>query len=137
MFFIRFLLFSFELLLFLASALLLGIGRTIVGSMRELPPSPPSPMAQAALSVAEALDASGIAMEIGFGSKVMGPVLWSKLAVNSVLNPLSALLGVRNGAMADLLQLREGESLGRQIVNEVATVAARNNSHPPPTGLFV
>ncbi|HZM15260.1 MAG TPA: 2-dehydropantoate 2-reductase [Candidatus Krumholzibacteria bacterium] len=45
--------------------------------------------------------------------------VWRKLAINAVINPLSALLGVPNG---DLLRLR---GLPRGLVEEVVQVASR------------
>lgn len=48
--------------------------------------------------------------------------LWKKLAVNAVINPLTALLRVRNG---ELLECPELEALFAVVVEEVWRVAAR------------
>ena len=50
------------------------------------------------------------------------PVLWKKLAVNAVINPLTAILRMRNG---ELLERPELEPLFWEVVEEVWHVAAR------------
>jgi 2-dehydropantoate 2-reductase len=52
----------------------------------------------AAKRVADALRAAGIETRL---SKVMPRLLWRKLAVNTGINPTTALAGVQNGALAD------------------------------------
>lgn len=49
------------------------------------------------------------------------PLIWTKLALNSVINPMAALLGVANGA---LLRLTETKSLAEGVLAEVGAVAA-------------
>jgi 2-dehydropantoate 2-reductase len=55
--------------------------------------------------------------------------LWKKLAVNAVINPLTALLRVRNGELLDRPEL---EPLFAAVVEEVWRVAARHQV-PLPT----
>jgi 2-dehydropantoate 2-reductase len=47
-------------------------------------------------------------------------VLWRKAAVNSAINPVTALTGLRNGQLLEVPALR---SLLRQVTQESATVA--------------
>ena len=63
-----------------------------------------------------------------FSSNVAVSV-WKKLAVNAVINPLTAILGVRNG---DLLDRAELEPLFAAVAEEVWRVAARHQV-PLPT----
>jgi 2-dehydropantoate 2-reductase len=68
----------------------------------------------------------------GFASTTAGnieQVLWNKLLVNAGINALTAILGVRNGALAEH---EDCVSLLVAAVNEAATVAtARGLSIPP------
>jgi 2-dehydropantoate 2-reductase len=57
------------------------------------------------------------------------PVLWKKLAVNAVINPLTAILRVPNG---ELLHRPPLDPLIAEIVEEVWRVAARHKI-PLPT----
>ncbi len=62
------------------------------------------------------------------------PVLWKKLVVNAVINPLTALLRVPNG---ELLERPELDPLVAEIVEEVWRVAARQQvSLPTPPELL-
>jgi 2-dehydropantoate 2-reductase len=54
------------------------------------------------------------------------PELWRKLAVNSAINPLTALRGVPNGA---LLEDAEARALMAAAASEVAAVAAARGLH--------
>lgn len=49
------------------------------------------------------------------------PHVWAKLIVNAAINPLSALTGVRNGALLELPEVRERAA---NIARETAAVAA-------------
>lgn len=49
------------------------------------------------------------------------PRIWRKLAVNCAINPLTALLGVPNGALVDAAELHP---VMRAVIEEVAAVAA-------------
>ena len=48
----------------------------------------------------------------------MGTYVWRKLAINAVINPLSALLGVRNG------ELRRLQNTAHELVRELIPVAS-------------
>lgn len=50
----------------------------------------------------------------------IAPQLWSKLAINAAINPIAAILGVRNGALLDLPPALD---LMRQAAAEVSAVA--------------
>jgi 2-dehydropantoate 2-reductase len=52
------------------------------------------------------------------------PVMWSKLLVNAVVNPLTALLGVRNGWLLDWMD-GDGKQLVAGVVREVLQVGRR------------
>ncbi len=56
-------------------------------------------------------------------------VLWRKLIVNAVVNPLTALHNVRNGEVAERPELR---TLAAAIVDEAAGIAAREGVGLPP-----
>ncbi len=49
--------------------------------------------------------------------------VWRKLAINAVINPLSALLGVPNGELLPLMTIARG------LVEEVVQVATREGQH--------
>ena len=70
-------------------------------------------------AAAQLLTGSGLPCSI---SPNIGAALWKKLAVNAVINPLTALLRVPNG---ELLQHEELQNLFAVIVEEVWHVAAR------------
>jgi 2-dehydropantoate 2-reductase len=60
-------------------------------------------------------------------------VLWKKLAVNAVINPLTAILRIRNG---ELLEREELNPIFRSVTEEVWQVAARHQiALPPPPEL--
>lgn len=101
------------------TARLTGRGECVIGTW--------SPAAERhARPAAELLSRAGIPCTVV--PKVV-PVLWKKLAVNAVINPLTALLGVPNGA---LLERPELDPLIAAIVEEVWRVAARHQV-PLPT----
>ncbi|HCA01552.1 ketopantoate reductase family protein [Vreelandella alkaliphila] len=71
--------------------------------------------------------------EVAFTATVVGDIrqrLWQKLAVNSAINPLVALNGVRNG------ELRGDAYAGRMkaVVKEVAAILKQENIAPPNGG---
>ena len=82
-----------------------GLGEVVVGSL-----DGPSPAAE---RVGKALRAAGIEGRV---SDRMNDRRWEKLAVNAGVNPVTALAGVRNGALAD------------GPLHEVATDAARETA---------
>jgi 2-dehydropantoate 2-reductase len=67
-----------------------GIGRTIVGRHG----ATGSEIGQDVTDVARSLTAPGLELE---PTADIRPPLWRKLSVNCVINPLAALLGIRNG----------------------------------------
>ncbi len=64
-----------------------------------------------------ALVAAGLDVEV---SRDLGALVWGKLAVNAGINPLTALLGVPNGA---LLERPAAQELLAEAVREVARLA--------------
>ncbi len=68
-------------------------------------------------SVAEAFRRSGIEVEI---SRSVDSEIWGKLVVNAAINPVTALLRVRNGRLLDWPDTR---SLMGAVAREVAAVA--------------
>ena len=80
--------------------------------------------------VAELLSHAGVPCAVAHN---ILPVLWKKLAVNAVINPLTAILRARNG---ELLGRPELEPLFSEVVEEVWRVAARHKiGLPTPPGL--
>ena len=56
----------------------------------------------------------------------MNVMLWRKLAVNCVINPLTALHGVKNGPLREVKVKHGGQDIGivtRRILEEVSSVA--------------
>jgi 2-dehydropantoate 2-reductase len=66
----------------------------------------------------EAFEKAGFQVEI---TDAPGQRIWEKVAISAAINPLTALLGVPNGK---LLELREVRQLMRDLVVETAKVAA-------------
>lgn len=66
----------------------------------------------------EMLQEAGIKAEV---TNAPGQMIWEKAAINSAINPLTALLNVPNGR---LLEIREVRQLMRDLVVEAAKVAA-------------
>ena len=83
-------------------------GPTIIGSWTSCSPN----VAQ------EALEKAGFQIEV---TESPGQRVWEKVAINAAINPLTALLGVPNGK---LLEMREVRQLMRDLVVETAKVAA-------------
>ncbi len=80
-------------------------------------------------SVAEALRQAGIAVEL---SGAVDSLIWGKLVVNAAINPLTALLGLRNGQLLESAETRAlMEVLAREAV-AVATVQGIVLPHQDP-----
>lgn len=82
-----------------------GEGRISLGAHPRLAP------------LAAALQGAGFQVEPGAD---LNSLVWSKLAVNAAINPLAAVLGLRNG---DLLERPSARSLMGALAREVAAVA--------------
>jgi len=67
---------------------------------------------------AEALEKAGFQVE---ETDAPGQKIWEKVAINAAINPLTALLGVQNGKLLDMREVRQ---LMRDLVVETAKVAA-------------
>ena len=76
------------------------------------------PAADVADRVAALLSEAGIATEVATDAQRL---LWSKLVVNAAINPLTALLGLPNGA---LLERPSARQMMERAAREVAGVAA-------------
>lgn len=87
-----------------------GAGDTAIGE--------PGGGTEAARDAAELLTRAGVETRT---AKDLDALVWSKLAVNAAINPLTALLGVNNGALAELEQTRE---LMKRVTGEVLAVCA-------------
>lgn len=70
-----------------------------------------------AQQVADSLDGAGFSCR---ADRDPWPLLWNKLAVNAVINPLAALLDLTNG---ELLALSGVETLAQTVLAEVRSVA--------------
>lgn len=73
---------------------------------------------QLAGQIADLLDQAGLATR---SVDDPWPLIWNKLAINAVINPLAALLSCTNG---ELLDLEGTEELATSVLAEVAAVAA-------------
>ncbi len=82
----------------------------------------------AALAWVSRLTAAGLEAEL---AEPIRPVLWHKLALNAVINPLTAVHRVENGALAG----REFRSQVQTLVDEVLTVFKRLGIPEPEGGL--
>ncbi|MBI4505867.1 MAG: 2-dehydropantoate 2-reductase [Chloroflexi bacterium] len=69
-------------------------------------------------ALAAALDPAGLRPQL---VEDVQPYVWAKLLVNAAINPLTAILGVSNGAVVDLPAAAE---LAARVAGEVAAVAA-------------
>ncbi|HPM77776.1 MAG TPA: ketopantoate reductase family protein [bacterium] len=88
-----------------------GEGQTLIGPAADIDEEP-------ALEIAEALSKAGIVTTVAAN---INELLWQKLCVNAAINAQTALLRVRNGALADLVPSRE---LMCAAVLETVAVAA-------------
>jgi 2-dehydropantoate 2-reductase len=93
-----------------------GRGRTLVGS----PATPAALAAVHALATAYNRGATTPAEQLSVSSEVQ-PMVWTKLLANSVINPLTALLGRENGCVTDVRLL----PLVRRAAREFEMVAAK------------
>ncbi|HSD28516.1 MAG TPA: ketopantoate reductase family protein [Vicinamibacteria bacterium] len=80
---------------------------------------------EALMRLAGLLSRAGIP---GSTSADVGPLLWTKLAVNCAINPLAALTGLTNGALLDNPRLR---TLMAEAAREVGEVAAAQGMELP------
>ena len=87
-----------------------GEGRTVIGEMDDR-------ISMRVRAMAYVLSEAGILTEVS--DNIKGEI-WLKGAVNSVINPLTALLGVKNGF---LLENEDLKDLGDRIAGECETVA--------------
>lgn len=87
-----------------------GFGPTYIGGRPETRPL--------LAALATALDAGGLKPHL---VEDVQPYVWAKLLVNAAINPLTALLGVPNGA---LVHLPAAAELLERVAREVAAVAA-------------
>lgn len=77
--------------------------------------------------LAELLRAAGFTVECVADA---GSLLWGKLAINAAINPLTALLGVRNG---ELLERPAARAVMERAAGEVAATAAARQIRLPYT----
>jgi 2-dehydropantoate 2-reductase len=96
-----------------------GVGTTVVG------PASPAGMGLAQ-QLAQALTACGLKAE---ASGDIRAELWAKVIVNAGINPLTAITGLRNGALLEVPALKE---LMESVVREAAGVAEAAGIALPP-----
>ena len=115
-----------------------GEGETTLGEVR-------GGKSERAANIAETLTAAGLPTKV---SENINVLLWTKLCINVAINPLTALLRVRNGVLAEHEETRsvmlagvnetitlarklgielEGEALRARVI-EVAQLTAKNKS---------
>jgi len=103
------------------AAMLHSPGRVIhTGTQGETVLLPLPSQVDYAASLAAQLNRAGVPTRVESDQRRAAVVRWRKLCVNAAINPLTALLDVRNGALTDEPSLRE---LLRSVVHEVAAVA--------------
>lgn len=107
-----------------------GSGATLFG--RAAPDAPAA--AEAEQAEAEAAEKMLVAalLSAGFDAAVSNPIhviLWNKLLVSAVINPLTAILGVTNG---QLPQLPQAEELMRTLHAEASAVMRACGYEPAP-----
>lgn len=73
------------------------------------------------------LNRAGITTDLVFGADAVDAMLWRKLLVNAVINPLTAILDVRNGELRDPAHA----SLVSALVAEIAATATANGISMP------
>jgi 2-dehydropantoate 2-reductase len=98
-----------------------GVGETVIGE--------PRGGRDRAERVAAWLTRAGVPATV---TDDLEALVWSKLVINVAINPLTALLGLPNGALPELAPARE---LMRAVVDEVEAVCARRGTrllHPDP-----
>lgn len=89
---------------------LTGTGRTVVGGYNDAGK-------EAAARVAEALSSGGLPTEVTRGIR---EEIWAKGIINSAINPLTAITGLRNGSLLEVPELHE---MMRAVAEESASVA--------------
>ncbi len=96
-----------------------GIGDTVIGSWRGVSPKD-------VILIRDVFEESGIATRV---TADVRSELWAKLIVNAAINPLAALTGLANGALArdrDLLRLLQ--DVGRETAIVAAAAGATVNA---------
>jgi len=112
-----------------------GHGVTMIGPYRppgthaKLDQRPPGP-SRGQSAVLQAFADAGLAVE---WHNDIAPHVWTKLAVNAAINPITALLGVRNG---DLLAMPDMLAVMRAAVAEVAAVAGAQDIEASAEGIW-
>lgn len=94
-----------------------AIDITVIAEPTALGMMTPSPLESRAREAAEAMDAAGLPTVY---SEKVATLIWAKVAYNSALNPLSALLGVPYGALAETEHTR---AVMRDVIGELYAVA--------------
>lgn len=86
---------------------------------------------------AAARELAGLFVDAGldaeFSEGILGEV-WAKVVVNASINPLTAITGLRNGALLELAPLRE---LMQRVVEEAVDVARAEGAPLPDDDLLV
>lgn len=95
-----------------------GTGRTAIGEID-------SRSSMRVRALAYVLSEAGILTEVS--GNITGEI-WLKAAVNAVINPLTAVLGVRNGALISIDPLRK---LGDSIASECSEIAEAHGIEMP------
>lgn len=96
-----------------------GTGYFVVGS--------PFNEHDAARRLADLFASAGL--DVAFTDRIVGE-LWAKVVVNCAINPITAITGLKNGALLDTPPLRE---LMQRVVEEAVDVARAENA-PLPEG---
>jgi 2-dehydropantoate 2-reductase len=100
-----------------------GVGYFRVGS--------PANEHAAAREIADAFLASGLDVEAT--DRILGEI-WAKVVVNASINPLTAITGLRNGALLEFAPLRE---LMQRVVEEAVDVARAEGAPLPEDDLLL
>ncbi len=95
-----------------------GVGRTAVGELD-------GRVSMRVRALAYVLSNAGMLTEVS--GNISGEI-WLKGAVNSAINPITAVLGVRNGALLEIEALRE---LGDSIARECGKIAEAHGINMP------
>ncbi len=95
-----------------------GVGRTVIGELD-------GRVSMRVRALAYVLSNAGMLTEVS--DNIAGEI-WLKGAVNSVINPITAVLGVRNAALLEVAALRE---LGDSIAEECSKIAEAHGINMP------
>ena len=95
-----------------------GEGRTVIGELD-------GRVSMRVRAMAYVLSEAGILTDVS--DNITGEI-WLKGSVNAVINPITAVLGVRNGALLKIDSLRE---LGDEIASECMEIAESHGIHLP------